>query len=324
MKDTNCRCGQHSLLQYIYCRRSVFTNPVLVSLAVLVTAGLWVTQTVEAREPAPVIEAAGQPAPNSLEKRLEVVEKRLDSQAMMEVMTRLDKMQQEMQNLVGQIEVINHDIDSIKKRQRDLYVDIDRRITQVEQKAAELAKSQSAIAPAMAGTASGTATMTQGMPTASPSAGTPSMPAPGVAQHGASGTAVASVSPQSSQLQRDAYDRAFNLLKDGRYELAIASFKAYLETYPAAEYAANAQYWLGEANYAQHKYKVALEEFNKVLDNYPKSAKLPDAMLKMGFSYQELNKPDDAQAVFSNIVSMFPDTTAARLAKKRLQDLKRH
>jgi len=317
MKDTIRQCRQRCFRPVARNRRSMFTNTALAS--VMVSIAVCTVQGVDAREPAPVIEAAAQPASNSLEKRLEIVEKRLDSQAMMEVLTRLDKMQQEMQNLVGQMEVLNHDLDNIKKRQRDLYVDIDRRITQVEQKTAELAKAQPAAG--MAAPSGGS----PGMPSGPMTAGTSSAaPTPGSADTGgAAPTTVANISPQSSQLQRDAYDRAFNLLKDGRYDLAIASFKAYLETYPTADYADNAQYWLGEANYAQHHYDVALQEFNKVLDNYPKSSKRPDAMLKMGFSYQELGKPDDAEAVFNNIVTMFPDTTAARLAKKRLQDSKR-
>ena len=191
-------------------------------------------------EPAPVIDASAKPAPSELEARLENVERRLDSQSMMEMLSRLDRLQQEMQNIIGQMEVLNHEMDSIKKRQKDLYVDIDRRITQMEQKTAGLSQGQP-VAPAMgdAGTAGaiGAATAATG---GQPGAGAPvAMAAP--------------VSPQSLQLQRDAYDRAFNLLKDGRYELAIASFKAYLETYPDADYADNAQYWLGEANYAQRQ-----------------------------------------------------------------------
>jgi tol-pal system protein YbgF len=265
----------------------------------------------EAREPAPVIDASAQPSAGDLEARLENIERRLNNQSMMEMLSRLDQLQQEMQNIAGQMEVLNHEMDNIKKRQKDLYVDIDRRITQVEQKAANMASSQPT-SPTMVGSTP-SAPMTAGsqLPSSSPSA-TGAVPGP-----------TALVSPQSKQLQREAYDRAFNLLKDGRYELAIASFKAYLETYPNADYADNAQYWLGEANYAQRRYDVALQEFNKVLDNYPKSSKRADAMLKMGFSYQELGKTEDAEAVLSNIVTMFPDTTAARLAKKRIQDIKR-
>ena len=314
MKDSNCQCGLHNLWQPVRCRRSMFANVALVSVAFFTSVISWHAQIAEAREPAPVIEAAVNPAPSDLESRLEKVEKRLDSQAMMEVLTRLDKMQQEMQNLVGQMELLNHEMDNIKKRQKDLYVDIDRRITQVEQKTAEMAKAPSTSSPV-----AGSAALPTGSMASSPAMTSNS----GVTAATAGTTSVASISPQSSQLQREAYDRAFNLLKDGRYELAIASFKAYLETYPTADYADNAQYWLGEANYAQHHYDIALQEFNKVLDNYPKSTKRADAMLKMGFSYQELGRPEDAEGVFNNIVSMFPDTTAARLAKKRLQDIKR-
>jgi tol-pal system protein YbgF len=283
-------------------------------LALIVALGLAhaVAKSAEAREPAPVIDASAQPASGDVATRLEKIERRLDSQSMMEMISRLDQLQQELQNINGQMEVLNYEMDNIKKRQKDLYVDIDRRITQVEQRTSDQTKLQ-ASSPTMVGSvaaSSGAAPSDSSAIGSSPSLSSAAPVSP-------------LVSPQSKQLQREAYDRAFNLLKDGRYELAIASFKAYLETYPNADYADNAQYWLGEANYAQRRYDVALQEFNKVLDNYPKSSKRADAMLKMGFSYQELGKPEDAEAVLSNIVTMFPDTTAARLAKKRIQDIKR-
>lgn len=289
-------------------QRNPFASVVLVAALAFTHVTI---NTAEAREPAPVIDASSQPSAGDLEARLEKIERRLNNQSMMEMLSRLDQLQEAMQNIAGQMEVLNHEMDNIKKRQKDLYVDIDRRITQVEQKAANLASSQPTSPTMLGSTPSAPMAAGSPPPSSSPSA-TGAVPGP-----------TALVSPQSKQLQREAYDRAFNLLKDGRYELAIASFKAYLETYPNADYADNAQYWLGEANYAQRRYDVALQEFNKVLDNYPKSSKRADAMLKMGFSYQELGKTEDAEAVFSNIVTMFPDTTAARLAKKRIQDIKR-
>jgi tol-pal system protein YbgF len=294
-----------------------------VAMAVVLSVAPTVTTTAQAREPAPVVDAT-QSASGDLEARLEKVERRLDNQSMVEMLTRLDQLQQEMQNVVGQMELLNHEMENIKKRQKDLYVDIDRRITQVEQKAA---KAQAGASPTMIGSATaGAGTGAAGSPSGSMASGSPSAGSPATGAMPAGGvpmTTTGLVSPQTKQLQREAYDRAFNLLKDGRYELAIASFKAYLETYPDADYADNAQYWLGEANYAQRRYDVALQEFNKVLDNYPKSSKRADAMLKMGFSYQELGKKEDAEAVLSNIVKMFPDTTAARLATQRIQDIKR-
>lgn len=294
-------CGVRSV------RHSFAGSSVLLALTLFCA----LANSAQAREPAPVVDATAQTT-SELAERLEKIERRLDSQSMMEVLGRLDQLQQEMQNIIGQMEVLNYEMDNIKKRQKDLYVDIDRRITQVEQNAAAMGNTQPS-SPTMVGVAP--------VPSATGAPGTPSTATSPTAS--GSPTQVAVVSPQTQQLQREAYDRAFNLLKDGRYELAIASFKAYLETYPNADYADNAQYWLGEANYAQRRYDVALQEFNKVLDNFPKSSKRADAMLKMGFSYIELGKTDDAEAVLSNIVTMFPDTTAARLAKKRIQDIKR-
>jgi len=294
----------------------------VVSVACIAVLAIAVLTTAQAREPAPVVDASAQSS-GDIAARLEIIERRLDSQSMMEVLTRLDQLQQEMQNIIGQMEVLNYELENIKKRQKDLYVDIDRRITQVEQKTSNLAKGQPGT-PTMVGSTMAGSTMAGSTAAPSGAVGGDSSAVGSLPPTTATAAAAATlVSPQTKQLQREAYDRAFNLLKDGRYELAIASFKAYLETYPNADYADNAQYWLGEANYAQRRYDVALQEFNKVLDNYPKSSKRADAMLKMGFCYQELGKPEDAEAVLSNIVTMFPDTTAARLAQKRIQDIKR-
>lgn len=284
-----------------YIRRPITAVNVVVCSVCL----FFLASEVQARDPAPVIEGATSSgvASKDLEARIQKIERRLDNQVMVEVLGTLDKMQQELQILVGQNEVLTHDIDNIKKRQRDLYVDLDRRLSGVEQKTAELAKGGT-------GTATGTA------------AAAAAVAAQGSQTSSNTQQSVAMVSPQSKQLEREAYERAFNLLREGRHDLAIASFKAYLETYPNADFADNAQYWLGEANYARKRYDVAIQEFNRVLDNYPKSNKRADAMLKMGFSFQELGKTDDAKEVLTNITKLFPDTTAARLAKKRLQSLK--
>lgn len=236
-------------------------------------------------KPAPVVDAnANATLSKDTENRINRIERRL--QPMIEVMTKVDKLQQEMQKLVGQMEELVYKIDKIKKRQRDLYVDIDRRMGQIEKKTEELAQRKTEA---------------------------PAISAAGSSARG-DNTSVA--------IEREAYERAFDLLKQGNYELAIASFKLFLETYPSAEYADNAQYWLGEANYVQRHYKVALEEFNKVLDNYPKSSKRADAMLKMGYTYMELGKKKRAKVILGNIVKHFPDTTAARLAGKQLKSLK--
>lgn len=277
------------------------------------------------QRPAPVIEGSSQTysavstrsydqSTLSIEERLASIERRLENQTLVEMITRLDNVQQEMQRLVGEIEVLNHQIGGIKKRQRDLYLDVDRRIGQIERNKGTSNNQLSSRAPYSSITSSTGGIGSNVIPSARASS---MVNTPGGSRQSYNTAA------GNSKIASKAYERAFNLLRDGRYDLAIVSFKAYLDTYPRAGYADNAQYWLGEANYANQHYEVALTEFNRVLDNYPKSKKVPDAMLKIGYSYGELGKGQQAQDVLNNIISVFPDSTAARLAKKRINSLKR-
>lgn len=283
---------------------------VWVNVAIALTMMFGAVAVFARQSPAPVVEGSAQTySPSSsrtsnlsFEERLRRIERRFENQTVVELLTRMDNLQQEMQRLVGEMEVLNHQLSGIKKRQRDLYLDIDRRVSRVEQSKANLSKQP--------GTTGGLSPVTGGG-------------SAGMANQSVAAVNLGAGRRADNKLSADAYEKAFNQLKDGRYDMAIASFKAFIEAYPTVGYADNAQYWLGEANYAQQRYKDALTEFNKVLDNYPNSSKIPDAMLKIGYSYGEIGDKKQAKVVLDNILALYPDTTAARLAKKRIKTLKR-
>lgn len=60
----------------------------------------------------------------------------------------------------------------------------------------------------------------------------------------------AAPAPSSEGAAAD-YRNAVEMVKAGKYEPAVAALRAFLEKYPRHDYADNAQYWLGEAFYAQ-------------------------------------------------------------------------
>jgi tol-pal system protein YbgF len=263
-----------------------------------------------AAAPAPVYDAVAQSATVSdLERRVNRIETRLNNQSLANLIQRVDQLQRDMQKLIGDIEVQNHELNSLKQRQRKLYSDIDKRLRALE-------NGTSSSAPA------------GGQPSSS-ARGSLTKPVPVTpVQPGSSASASGQQTPSSTMTEvertvaRSAYERGFNLLKQGRYQLAAQSLEAFLESYPKAAYADNAQYWLGEANYAQQNYKVALKEFKKVIDNYPNSPKRADAMLKIGYTYDELGDKKRAMEALNTIVSTYPNSTAARLAQKRIKNLK--
>jgi len=115
------------------------------------------------------------------------------------------------------------------------------------------------------------------------------------------------------------YRAAVELVKSGKQADAIAALRAFLVKYPHHDYANNAQYWLGEAFYAQKDFAHALTEFRTVIESYPRGNKVPDALLKVGYCYQALGQHDKARAVLEQVVNLYPKSEPAVLAAKRLE-----
>jgi len=221
-----------------------------------------------------------------LEKRVQRLEKLVEGQGLVDMYLRLETLQQEVQQLRGEVEVQTNTIQGLKQRQRDLYLDIDRRLRQLE-----------------SGAVSKPSTTT--IPIAPSTSSLIKKPSTSV---------TTSTNPVAAE---DAYRAAFKLLKEGRYSPATSRFKDFLKKYPRSSYADNAQYWLGEINYVTRAFKQAIVEFDKVLKNYPNSTKHADAILKQAYCYYELKDFAKARELLTAVTTRFPHSTAASLAEKR-------
>jgi len=120
------------------------------------------------------------------------------------------------------------------------------------------------------------------------------------------------------QSEQNAYDAAMQQFKEGDYEGAATSLQNFVRRYPGSIYAANAQYWLGNAYYAQRDCKNAILAQQQVVKTYPDSPKAPDAMLNIASCQTELKAVNNAKKTLQELVKTYPNTTAARTAKERL------
>lgn len=125
--------------------------------------------------------------------------------------------------------------------------------------------------------------------------------------------------PPASQEEEAAYLRTFDLLKNARYDEAIAGFRDMQTRWPQGRFADNALYWLGESHYVKREYEPALESFRSLMERFPASPKVPDALYKIGLAQIELKQNDDARATLQKLVADYPNTNAARLARQRLE-----
>lgn len=236
----------------------------------------------------------------------------IDNRAMLDMIQLVDQLSEEISQLNGQIEQQGFDLEGIKKRQRELYLDIDRRLRDLESGAT-----------AQAGSISVPQIDTPA-PAAASGQQAPSVEAPSTTSTQTQTTASITQTPSVTQSEeKAAYQAAFDTLKEGRYKNAKTELKTFLNRYPNSSYAGNAQYWLAEAHYVTRNFEQGIVEFKNVLDKYPSSNKVPDAMLKLGYTFYELKQFPQAKQVLTDLREKFPDETAARLAAKRLDRIRK-
>ena len=114
------------------------------------------------------------------------------------------------------------------------------------------------------------------------------------------------------------YEAALNQFKLGNYPLAISAFQGFLVTYPTSKLAASAQYWIGNAHFAQRDYKQAIAAQQKLLASWPDDPKAPDAMLNIATSQEALGDRRSAQKTLEALLAKYPGTPAATSARQRL------
>lgn len=123
----------------------------------------------------------------------------------------------------------------------------------------------------------------------------------------------------TAKTEKGIYQQAYKLVETQQFAEAISAMQQVIERYPQGRYADNAQYWIGEAQYALRRYQAALAAFNTLLADYPQSRKRPHALLKIGYCYYELKDYAAARAVLKQVQKLYPQTPTAHLAEQRMQ-----
>jgi tol-pal system protein YbgF len=216
---------------------------------------------------------------NELERRMQDIERVVQNQSLVNLTQQVGTVERRGDEMQGRVEELEHGLEGTADRQRQLYVDLDTRMQDLETSA----QARNSVNVMDGGT------LTPGQ-----------LPMPGGSD-------------------RDNYQAAFELLKEERYEPAAMAFQQFLVTFPDSELADNAQYWLAESHYVTQQFDLALSEFETVIETFPSSRKVPDALLKMGYCNYELELWDAARVSLTRVQTEYSETTASRLAGQRLQ-----
>lgn len=195
----------------------------------------------------------------------------------------VDSQEEELTQLRGTIERNNYDMKQMVERQRQLFIELDKLRSDVN----DLKK---------AGTNSSSTTAV---------------------------TATAAVATSSEVIkasadEQSAYQAAVDLiLKDRDYDGAITALKDFQTKYPNSGYAANAHYWLGQLYFAKKQDVDSAKSFAAVV-SYKDSSKRADALVKLGDIAKRNNNQQAAQKYYKQVISEYPNSSAAKLAQSNL------
>lgn len=261
-----------------------------------------------------------------LQDRIERLEQQLRSGGLAELTAQQQAMREELQRLQGELEVQAHTLAELEKNQRAATQDFDRRLREMEQRlgVGALPPVNPGLTPGVPGVDAQGQPLPTGQPAVILPGGEGNMPPVLVPPPVVAAPPVQIPQPVTlpgSPDEQAAYQQAFSQLKEGRYDQAIAGFRAFLTRYPQGVNADNAQYWLGEAYYVKRSFKEAEQAFRTLLDSYPNTAKRPDATLKIGFIHYELGRWAEARKTLNEVKSVYPGSSAAQLADVRLQKM---
>ncbi len=242
------------------------------------------------------------PASADVERRLDRIERLLDGGTLMDMSRLQDRMRQEVQELRGEFELMQRAIHDLERQQRSLYEDLDLRLQALEQGAGDT--QPGAVVPD-----------TPGLDAEF------DLEADLDAMDGETDISAADAEANGDSAAEAAYQEAFDLLRDGRYERAGQAFRAVLENHPGTLYAENALYWLGESYYVVRDFDAAMEQFEAVAADEDNN-KRPDALLKKGFIHYERGQWDQARSTLEQVRDEYPGSTVATLAENRLQRMR--
>jgi len=196
-------------------------------------------------------------------------------------------------NLTNDVRIIREKLDDNNVRIGSLTQEVDS-LRQSMQQSARPAATSDASDPAAGGGTTAGAPNTAGAP--APSVG---------------------VSPQKL------FDSAMGDYYSGQYDLAILGFADYIKSFPKSDLADDAQVNICSAYVQDGKNDKAVEACDLAIRTYPNGDKIPDAYYKKGLALQNLRDVNGAREAWEHVVKANPDTDAGRLAKQRLDQIKR-
>jgi tol-pal system protein YbgF len=221
----------------------------------------------------------------SLDRRVQSLEALINGKGLLDMQNQLEQIRQDVAQLKGDLEVVNHQLEDMRTKQGAQLTDLDTRVRSLETLAQQVT---SQVGGASAAQASNS----------------------GDAKPG-----------DVSQQEMKAFSDAESLNQAGKYKEAFNAYDTFLKSYSGSKLVPDALYGMGYTQFALKSYKSSAATQQKFLDNYVSHPLAPNAMLNLANSQIQLGQIPAAKKTLKDLISAYPSAEVTPSAQKRLKVL---
>ena len=211
-------------------------------------------------------------------------------QAQGELLLQIGQLRQETQALRGLMEELSYQLGQMSSDQKTRYLDLDQRLGEL----VRIQKEGVAAVPA------------QG-----------SMTASDPPQGATAGNAV--VTPEVSD--QDAYNAAFQLIRERQFEEALAAMESFIEAYPNSDLVLDARFWRGQVFDVLGRDEEAIEAFKLITLAAPEYRRILQVKVKLGKLLLKNQDVMNGRKILQEVITQAPESVEAGLASRELEKI---
>ena len=213
-----------------------------------------------------------------------------DSESERLLLNKINSLEKEIQTLLSQLEEINYKLNRIEDTQQLRYVDLDKRIHELEAiilLSEEEAKEET-------------------------------------------NQELRLENPLAELIEKDGEEEEFTLwsntlklIDNSRYSEAAENLRFLILSYPNGAYLVDSYFWLGEIYFLQEMNEDAYETYFSLINNFPDHERVSTSLYKLGLISIKLEKNEEAIAFFERVILNYPNSGSSVLSEQELIKLKK-
>ncbi|CAI8346497.1 MAG: hypothetical protein CBB93_008350 [Oceanospirillales bacterium TMED33] len=210
-----------------------------------------------------------------------------------ELLLQIEQLRQETQALRGLMEELSYQLGQMSSDQKTRYLDLDQRL-------GELVRIQKEAVVAVP-TQGGTVVVLD-----------PATPDDTTGQ----GVQVAAAPEISDQ---DAYNSAFQLIRERQFDDALAAMESFTQAYPDSELVLDARFWRGQVFDVLGRDQEAIEAFKGITLDAPDYRRILQVKVKLGKLLVKNQDLMNGRKILQEVITQAPESVEAGLASRELE-----